>query len=88
MNEEKKLAQGFYFKKAENAPDFVIGKLSIKTDEALSFIKENTNEKGWLNLDIKQSKAGGFYLNLDNWEPKKDFNSKPVSINTKSDLPF
>lgn len=85
MSNEKKLAQGFYFKKSENAPDFVIGKLSLKNDEAVSFIKENTNEKGWLNLDIKKTKAGGYYLSLDDWEPKK---VDAVNINTKDSLPF
>jgi hypothetical protein len=73
MKKEKTFAKGFIFKKAENAPDFVIGNLSIKVDEAIEFIKSNENNN-WVNLDIKKSKDNKFYIELNTYK--------------KSDLPF
>ncbi len=52
--EEKIFADGFSFKRNENAPDFVIGRLSLKIDDAISFMKEH-EKKGWVNLNVKQA---------------------------------
>jgi len=74
MSQEKVFANGFAFKKNASAPDFVVGKLSVKTDEAVEFIKEHA-KKGWVNIDIKQAKSGNYYCELDTYEPvaKADF---------------
>ena len=64
---DKVFAKGFSFKRNDNAPDFVVGKLSLKADEAIQFIKENSSN-GWVNLDIKKSKEGKFYIELDTFK--------------------
>jgi hypothetical protein len=69
MAEEKIFADGFIFKKKETAPDFVVGSLSLKVDEAVAFIKKHT-KMGWINLDIKQGRSGNYYVELDTFEPK------------------
>jgi len=69
MAEEKIFADGFIFKKKETAPDFVVGALSLKVDEAVAFIKKHT-KMGWVNLDIKQGRSGNYYVELDTFEPK------------------
>ena len=66
---EKTFAKGFSFKRNDNAPDFVVGKLSLKADEAIQFIKEN-EFKGWVNLDVKKSKDGKYYIELDTFNQK------------------
>ena len=53
MSEEKIFANGFSFKRHEKAPDFVVGNMSIKVDDAIAFLKEQKNEKGWVNLSVK-----------------------------------
>ena len=40
-NEEKIFADGFSFKRQDNAPDFVVGRVSVKCDEAVSFMKKH-----------------------------------------------
>ena len=70
MAEEKIFAEGFSFKRSDNAPEFVIGRLSIKTEEATAFMEAN-NKNGWVNLNLKKSKGGTYYLELDTFEPKK-----------------
>lgn len=69
MTDEKIFADGFSFKRRENAPDFVVGRQSIKVDEAIAFLTQYA-KNGWVNLDIKQAKNGNFYCELDTWEAK------------------
>jgi len=69
MADEKIFADGFSFKRRENAPDFVVGRQSIKVDEAIVFLKQYA-KGGWVNLDIKQAKGGNYYCELDTWEAK------------------
>ena len=69
QKDEKIFADGFSFKRNENAPDFVVGRLSMKVDEAIGFIKEHS-KNGWVNLNIKTARSGNFYVELDTFEPK------------------
>lgn len=88
MAEEKIFANGFSFKRNDNAPDFIIGKQSIKVDEAVAFLQAK-QKNGWVNLEIKQAKGGNYYMELDTWEPKETANAggyNPKS--TTGDLPF
>lgn len=78
MQQETKIfADGFSFKRSENAPDFVIGRLSMKVDEAISFVKQN-EKKGWINLNVKQARSGNYYVELDTFEPKGADKSEPA----------
>lgn len=95
MNEEttKKetiFAKGFYFDKArDGAPAFVKGRLSIKVEDAIEFLKANRKVSGYVNCDLLKKKDGsGYYFTLDQWEPKLErpssFNG-PAMINAKGD---
>lgn len=90
MAEDKIFADGFSFKRSENAPDFVVGRLSMKVDEATAFMKEHV-KNGWVNLNIKTARSGNHYVELDTYEPKKGEEPiKGAKKSTKSteDLPF
>jgi len=67
--EEKVFADGFTFKRNENAPEFVVGRLSLKIDAAIEFIKQH-QKNGWINLDVKKARTGNFYIELDTYTPK------------------
>jgi|TARA_R100001463_G_scaffold80584_1_gene135072 hypothetical protein len=89
MADEKIFADGFSFKTREGQPDFVVGRLSIKVEDALAFLKERANN-GWVNLNINQARSGKYYCELDTWKPSGD---KAQTENTptesvKEDLPF
>ncbi len=91
MSQEKVFAKGFVFKKRDNAPDFVVGSVSIKVDEAMQFIDEN-NFNGWVNLNIAMGRSGKYYIELDTWQPKgwadtQASDAKMVAKNN-SDSPF
>ena len=84
---EKVFADGFIFKRNENAPEFVVGSMSIKVDEAMAFLAQNES-KGWVNLNVKKSKGGKFYMELDTWKPKTEKVAEILSEKPAADLPF
>jgi hypothetical protein len=71
MADEKIFADGFVFKRNENAPDFVVGRISIKVEEAIAFIKQH-QKNGWVNLGVKTARSGNYYIDLDTFEATKD----------------
>jgi len=90
MSNETIFADGFIFKRKENAPDFVVGSQSIKVEEAIAFLQAN-QKNGWVNLDIKQSKGGKYYCQLDTWQPTKPKEKSDVIETvtaTEENLPF
>lgn len=88
MTTEKVFADGFSFKRRESAPDFVIGNVSIKVDEAVPFLQKNA-KNGWVNLNVLTAKSGKQYIELDQWEPNKEEVTKEVNpVAQDDDLPF
>jgi hypothetical protein len=81
--QEKVFADGFMFKMNPNSPEWVIGGLSLKAEDAIQFIQKHT-DKGWVNLKINIGKSGKPYVELDTWkpEPKKEMATE------ESGLPF
>lgn len=69
MAEEKIFADGFLFKRNEKAPDFVVGRMSIKVEEAIAFMKQH-EKSGWVNLGVKTARSGNYYIELDTFEAK------------------
>lgn len=70
-------AKGIFIKKGK----FSL-KCSIKTVDFLEWIKENTNEKGYVNIEIKERKEAGKYGDthfavLDEWKPEKKEEPQP-----------
>lgn len=69
--EEKIFADGFIFKRNEKAPDFVVGNIAIKVDEAIAFMRQH-EKAGWVNLSTKQARSGNYYMELDTFVAKND----------------
>lgn len=69
MADEKIFADGFLFKRNEKAPDFVVGRISIKVEEAIAFMKQH-QKNGWVNLGVKTARTGNYYIDLDTFEAK------------------
>jgi hypothetical protein len=68
---EKIFADGFLFKRNEKAPDFVVGRLSIKVEDAIAFMQQH-QKNGWVNLGVKTARSGNYYIDLDTFEVKAD----------------
>ena len=59
---------GMIVKKKPNAPDFVKCSISFKVEEFIQCLRDHDNN-GWVNMDLKVSKAGKLYADIDNWKP-------------------
>lgn len=62
---------GMYFNQPhEKAPDFVLGSISIRPIDFIAWLSlQKQNEKGYIKISIKKSKAGKIYSELDEYEP-------------------
>ena len=59
----------------QNAPDFVKAKLSIKREELIGWLQQQTGD--WINVDVKESRAGKWYAAVDDWKPDSDRATTP-----------
>jgi poly(A) polymerase Pap1 len=95
MEQEKVFANGFIFKRRDNAPEFVIGELSVRVSEAVEFL-QRYDKNGWVNLNINISKSGKKYVELNTFEPKPQEQQQPQQekqqdanrVEVADDLPF
>jgi len=70
MSNDNKFIDGLIVKGPhENAPDYVIAKLSIKREELIAWLTQQDGE--WINADIKVSKGGKWYAAVDDWKPER-----------------
>ena len=69
MEQDKIFVDGLIVKPPhENAPEFVKLRLSMKVGELTAFLLQHQRD-GWVNCDIKVSKGGKIYAELDTWQP-------------------
>ena len=53
-----------------NAPDFVKGALSINREGLIAWLTARDDE--WINADIKESRAGKWYVAVNDYKPAND----------------
>ncbi|MEE8207860.1 MAG: hypothetical protein V3T88_02750 [Nitrosomonadaceae bacterium] len=96
MNDPK-FMNGLIFKlPRDNAPDFVKGSLSIRREELITVLADMTDE--WINLDLKVSKAGKAYAQINEFKPQSRQDEAiaksqppqqtPVDNDFDDDIPF
>lgn len=86
MDNEKVFVDGMIFnKKHDNAPDFIKGHIAVKVEEFVPFIEKHKKDDGWVNIDLKLSKGGKLYFELNTWKPE---NKKDSSDIGPGDIPF
>jgi hypothetical protein len=79
--QDKVFAQGMMFRPPRaNAPAFILGGLSIKVDEFIAFLQAHNTNAGWVNIDIKESKGGKWYCELNQFKPER-----PASVEPKEE---
>jgi len=67
---ETAFAQGLIVKAPrDNAPDYVIGSLSIRREEFIAWLQSRDGE--WVNLDMKRGQSGKWYAAVNNWKPSQ-----------------
>jgi hypothetical protein len=79
MADEKLFADGCHFDlPPENAPEWVLGKISIKVADFIDFLKAHKSERGFVTLDVKKSQKGNVYVELNTWH-KSDQHPAPTA---------
>jgi hypothetical protein len=68
--DDKVFVDGLIVKRNDNAPEWAVCKLSVKVGEFKAFLDQHES-KGWVNMEVKMSKNGKFYSELDTWEPNR-----------------
>src|SRR3990167_6092136 len=64
-----KFITGLYVKPPhEKAPDYVKCKISLKRAEVAAYLASQSEE--WINLDVKVSKDGKWYAEINTWKPQ------------------
>jgi hypothetical protein len=63
---EPKFVDGMRVSRNANAPEYVTCKLGIKVDEFRNWLAKNQQGE-WINIDIKLSKKGSYYAELDTY---------------------
>jgi len=67
--EEKKFIDGLRVKQPHpNAPEFIKAKISINKQSLLQWLSQQPDE--WINVDVKESKTGNWYAEIDTWKPE------------------
>ncbi len=81
---EKNFADGLRFNTpSPKAPEFVKGQISINIEKFIPWAQANADQRGWINLDVKESKGGNIYCELNTF--RKDWVPKAQS---SEDIPF
>jgi len=73
---DKNFAKGLYFNPPhDKAPNFVIGRLSIKREDFRLWLNEQKfDENGYLNLDILMAKSGKPYIAVNEYKKQAQTN--------------
>ena len=87
---EVQFVDGLMVKKPhQNAPDFVKANLSIKREDLINWLQGQSGE--WINVDVKESKKGSWYAQVNDWQPAGGQNGGQQGQNqpkTQSDAPL
>lgn len=93
MAEKENLIEGIrFFQPNEKAPDFVKASVVVTPNDLIAWLKSKEAHKSQykgktqFRFQLKESKEGNFYMELDTWKPGA---KKPQAAkNDYSDLPF
>ena len=75
---DKEFVDGMIIKAPRSgAPEFVKASISIKRKELGNWLRAKDDE--WINLDIKESKNGKWYAEVNTWQPDAQKVAKKTS---------
>ena len=67
-------------------------KLGIKADKSIDFLAKYTNDRGYVNLDLKKGQKGNYYLELNTYKSESVSNQtadeEVVQFGEFEEIPF
>lgn len=67
----EKFVGGMRVSRNEKAPDFVLASIGVNIGDFVAWA-DKYSKNGWVNFQLKKSKGGKLYAELDTWEKKPD----------------
>ena len=88
MSNQKEFVDGLIVKAPrQGAPGFVKCSISIKRAELGNWLRGKSDE--WINIQVKESKTGKWYAEVDNWKPEqKKQEPAPAPDDFNDGIPF
>ena len=91
--QEVEFVNGLFVKPPrEGAPDFVKGSVSINRADLGNWLRNKQTDDGWINIDVKVSKAGKWYCSVNNWKPQQQEPQQATPVTEgapyNDDIPF
>jgi len=88
MSNDNTLARGLYYNPPHpKAPQYVICSLSIQRTNFIAWLQQmDITDKGYVNVDILESKGGKIYAKLNEWKPGSGHPDAPRR-NDRSPIP-
>ncbi len=86
-NNEPEFTKGMFVKtpdRYKELPSFIKAKLAIRREEFIEWLEGKPGDE-WVNIDIKVSRKGKWYAQVDNWKPEYTLGPKE---NFDEDIPF
>ena len=89
----KDFIDGLFVKQPrENAPEFVKGSLAISVEKFIPYLQSKANAKGYVNIDLLESKEGMLYAKLNDWKSSGVVKPEHEMVENEeiniTDLPF
>lgn len=92
MAGKKIYPKGLFFNKPnDNAPDFVIGKVSVKCADFVAWMRENHEKmaaSGYMYFDVLKGQENKPYVALNTFEPKKQDDGGGSKEPEQDNMPF
>lgn len=79
----------------EKAPIWIKGQIAIEVEKFIAYAKAHQDNRGWLNVDVKESKNGNLYCELNTYGRAEKVNEEisledplPQEPFPNDDIPF
>lgn len=70
---DKTFPEGFMVQNpSDRAPDFVKGRIGVRVDKFSTWAREHMDDRGWVNLDLLESRDGKLYAALNTYKKTAD----------------
>lgn len=84
---EKQFVDGLSVKeKNENVPEWIKMRLLANRIQLIEWLQSQTEK--WIDIDVKESKAGNLYCEVNTWKPENSIPSESNSTSGDVKVPF
>lgn len=89
---DKQFTDGLFADKpSEKAPEFIKARLSFQADKFKAYLDQHKNVAGYVNVDLKESRGGKLYCELNTYKKPEQEMEHPKNDNLTSEgkpIPF